>query len=305
MPTIYKDQYYTLDPANPPGFGDAVTFTREEVVDFNDNGLIRPGDGDTFNGFEVTAVWQNDTVTINVPGVGNVTYVGATYYLDGGQPSVFTPTDGQVLQNGTFVTSGFVTSSTQQTVGGFGPTCFTPGTMIETDNGPRPVEDLSEGDLIETLDDGIRPVRAILRGAFRAVGDLAPIRFATGAVGNDAPLMVSPQHRMLISGWRAELLFGENEVLVAAKHMVNGDTITRVPGGLVTYIHLLFDQHQIVFGQGVPSESYFPGHAQDHADDPVLGQLLDLFPNVDRQGALAWQTSRPVLRRAEAELLAA
>ena len=127
--------------------------------------------------------------------------------------------------------------------------------MIDTISGARAIETLNVGDLIETLDDGAQPIRLIVRDTFRAVGDLAPIRFATGAIGNDAPLLVSPQHRMLISGWQAELFYGQEEVLVAAKHLVNDTSITRQEGGMIDYIHLLFDTHQIVFGAGVPSES--------------------------------------------------
>ncbi len=59
-----------------------------------------------------------------------------------------------------------------------------------------------------TVDDGPQPIKMIVGDSFRAVGDFAPIRFAKGAIGNDAPLVVSPQHRMLIMGWQAELYFG-------------------------------------------------------------------------------------------------
>ena len=155
----------------------------------------------------ITQVWQDDTLTINVPGVGNVTYTGVTFYLASGL-AVFTPTDGQVLQNGTFVSSTFVNTATQTPLTDFGPTCFTRGTWIETPTGPRLIEELQQGDLVMTVDDGPQPIKMIVGDSFRAVGDFAPIRFAKGAIGNDAPLVVSPQHRMLIMGWQAELYFG-------------------------------------------------------------------------------------------------
>lgn len=304
MPTTYKDQFFTVDPGSPPPGGTALNFFRQQFTDQDDDGNIETGTGDTFNGVTITRVWQNDTLTINVPGVGNVTYTGVTFYLASG-PAVFTPTDGQVLQNGTFVSSTFVTTPTQTPVGAFGPTCFTPGTWIDTVAGPRLIENLCEGDLVMTLDQGPQPVRRILDDRFRAVGDFAPIRFAPGAIGNDAALVVSPQHRMLITGWQAELFFGQEEVLVAAKHLVNGDTISRVDGGQVRYIHLLFDTHQIVFGQGVPSESLFPGHALEAADGAARDELLTLFPALADEAAADWQAARPVLGRYEATLLAA
>ncbi|GAA6175131.1 Hint domain-containing protein [Sulfitobacter pacificus] len=304
MPTAYEDQFFTVDPGAPPASGTPLTFQRVEFIDEDDDGNIETGTGDTFNGVTVTQVWEGDTLTVNVPGVGNVTYEGVTFYLSSGSP-VFTPTDGQVLQNGTFVSSTFVTTPTQTAVGDFGPTCFTPGTWIDTPAGPRLIEDLQVGDLVSTLDEGAQPIQMIVDDTFRAVSHIAPIRFAAGALGNDVPLLVSPQHRMLITGWRAELYFGQDEVLVAAKHLVNGDTIRQVQGGSVRYIHLLFDTHQIVFGQGIPSESYFPGHARATSDDAVAAETLGLFPQLAPAESDDWQTVRPVLKRGEAALLAA
>lgn len=304
MPTAYEDQFFTVDPGAPPAAGTPLTFQRVEFIDEDDDGNIETGSGDTFNGVTVTQVWPGDTLTVNVPGVGDVTYTGVTFYLSSGTP-VFTPTDGQVLQDGTFVSSTFVTTATQTPVNDLGPTCFTPGTWMDTPTGPRLIEDLQEGDLVSTLDDGDQEIRMIVDDRFRAVGNCAPIHFAPGAIGNKAPLIVSPQHRMLITGWHAELYFGQNEVLVAAKHLVNDNTIRQVSGGSVRYIHLLFETHQIVFGQGVPSESYFPGHAQNASDDAVENETRQLFPKLADLKEEAMQTVRPVLKRAEAALLAA
>lgn len=304
MPTAYEDQFFTVDPGAPPASGTALAFQRVEYIDEDDDGNIETGAGDTFDGVTITQVWPGDTLTVNVPGVGNVTYTGVTFYLSSGPP-VFTPTDGQVLQDGTFVSSTFVTTATQTPVNDFGPTCFTPGTRINTPSGPRLIEELQVGDLVTTLDDGPQAIRMIVDDSFRAVGDCAPILFAKGAIGNDAPLLVSPQHRMLITGWRAELYFGQEEVLAAAKHLVDGDTVRQVSGGTVRYIHLLFEAHQIVFAQGVPSESFFPGHAQDASDDDVKMEVQRLFPQLAFFETENLQTVRPVLRRVEAVLLAA
>lgn len=303
MPTAYEDQFFTVDPGAPPPVGTALSFQRLEFVDVDDDGNIETGTGDTFNGVTITQVWQNDTLTVNVPGVGNVTYTGVTFYLSSGS-AVFTPTDGQVLQDGTFVSSTFVTTATQTPVNDFGPTCFTPGTRIDTPNGQRLIEDLQVGDLVMTLDDGPQAIRMILDDRFHAVRNCAPIHFAKGAIGNDAPLVVSPQHRMLLRGPQAELYFGQEEVLAAAKHLVNGDTIRQVFGGDVRYIHLLFETHQIVFAQGVPSESYFPGHARNASDSAVETEALWLFPQLANLEIKVCQTARTVLKQFEAELMA-
>lgn len=304
MPASYQDQFFTVDPGAAPPVGTPLTFQLVTFTDQNDDGLIRNNSGDTFNGTAITDVWVGDTLTIRLPDNSTVTYTGVTFYLASGAP-VFTPTDGQVLQNGTFVSSTFVTNSTQTPVGSFGPTCFTPGTMIRTPGGLRAIETLEIGDQVETLDHGAQPIRQILADRFRAAGDVAPIRFALGAIGNTAPLLVSPQHRILVSGWRAELFFGQDEVLVAAKHLVNGDTVRQVQGGMVTYVHLVFDRHQIIFGQGIPSESCLPAYAMNAAGTAAQAELLALFPDQIAGPADDGRAVRRVLRRAEAQMIAA
>jgi len=304
MPTTYKDQFYTIDPGVPPAGGTAVTFQRSSFVDNDDDGLIRPNTGDTFEGNLITSVWQGDTLTIQVPGVGNITYTGVTYYIQG-QPAVFTPTDGQVLQDGTFVSSTFVTNSTQTPVGNFGPTCFTPSTWIETATGPRLIETLAVGDWVTTLDDGSQQIRAIARQTAKAIGVFAPVRFEAGAIGNDTPLVISQQHRVLISDWRAEFFFGLEEVLVAAKHLVNGTSIRLTEGGMVEYIHLVFDSHHIIFAQGVPSESYYPAHAAGKGDAALRAEMKTLYPDLTEQPDVTWPMVRPVIRQNEAQMLAA
>lgn len=304
MPTTYTDQFFVIDPGNPPAFGTALNWASYDYIDNDDNGFIQPNVGDTFDGVEVTSVWYDDTITMNVPGVGNVTITGVTFYL-AGQPAVFTPTDGSVLQNGTFVSSTFVTTSTQIDVGDFGPVCFTRGTMIETAIGPRRIEGLRVGDMVVTADNGLQPILWIGRQKVPATGRYAPIRFLKGAIGNSDVLEVSPEHRILVTGWQAELLFGADEVLVAAKHLVNGDTIYARKSASVEYIHLLFSQHEIIVAEGVESESYLPGHAMTRADGDVQAEVLAMFPEIDSVAAQHWTPARPVLKQHEAMLLSA
>lgn len=159
--------------------------------------------------------------------------------------------------------------------------CFTTGTMIETDRGPRAIETLAPGDRILTRDDGYQPLRWIGFRKVRAKGDLAPVRFAPGAMGNDRALEVSPLHRMLVSDWRVELMTGEAEALVPARDLVNGRDISRRRGGWVTYVHMLFDRHQIVFAEGAPSESLHPGScALDALEQAARAEVIALFPDL-------------------------
>ena len=185
------------------------------------------------------------------------------------------------------------------------PVCFTRGTLIKTQSGERPVEELSAGDMVLTMDHGYQPIRWIGSSKRPATGDMAPILIRKGALGNARDLRVSPQHRMLLSGWQAEVLFGESEVLATAKSLVNDHSILREEGGEVEYFHMLFDTHEIVYAEGAPSESFHPGAEGWKAlDAPTRNEILELFPqlangNFDSYGPSA----RPSLKHKEGYLL--
>jgi len=139
-----------------------------------------------------------------------------------------------------------------------------------------------------------------------ALGKLAPIRIKEGTLGNSRDLCVSPQHRMLFTGYRAELLFGESEVLVPAVHLQDGHAITREEGGTVTYVHLMFDKHEVVFSEGVLSESFHPGHVGlDAILDPAREELFRIFPDLRADLNAYGPTSRLCLRKHEAKALRA
>lgn len=163
--------------------------------------------------------------------------------------------------------------------------CFTRGTLIGTTRGARPVETLRRGDLVHTRDTGPQPIRWIGSRRVPGAGAMAPVRIAEGALGNSRALMVSQQHRVLLGGWRAELLFGQPEVLVAAKHLVDGDRIHIQRQNEVEYWHFLFDRHQIVIAEGIPTESFYPGNKTVSAlDRAARDELLTLFPELRRHG---------------------
>jgi hypothetical protein len=165
--------------------------------------------------------------------------------------------------------------------------CFTRGTMIATPSGEVAIEDLSEGDLVLTRDRGAQPLRWIGSQTVAATGELAPVMIRKGALGNDRDLRVSPLHRMLLTDWRAELMFGQAEVLAAAKHLINGDTIYVDEGGEVEYFHMLFDSHEIVTANGAASESFHPGEqGMSWIEEEVREEIFTIFPNlrVDLEG---------------------
>ena len=159
--------------------------------------------------------------------------------------------------------------------------CFAKGTWITTPSGQVPIEKLAAGDMVVTMDHGPQPIRWISSSKRHAIGDMAPILIRKGALGNTRDLRVSPQHRMLLSGWQAEVLFGESEVLATAKSLVNDHSILREEGGEVEYFHMLFDTHEIVYAEGAPSESFHSGAEGWKAlDMPIRNEILELFPQL-------------------------
>ena len=183
--------------------------------------------------------------------------------------------------------------------------CFTPGTRIATPQGARDVADLRPGDMVLTRDHGLQPIRWIQSRTVPAMDKFAPIRIRPGvATGQERDLLVSPQHQMLFEGYRAELLFGESEVLVAAKHLVDGNLVTQDEGGEVTYIHMMFDQHELIYAEGAITESFHPGDVSLTAiTDPAREELFALFPELRSNLGGYGSTARRCLRKHEAILL--
>jgi Hint domain len=294
MPQSFTDQFYLFDPANPPPAGTAVSFSNLVLTDQNDDNDFDRFNNDTVNGSDIIASYRGDTVTINVAGVGNVTYTGVTFYLANGQ-RVFTPNDGQVLQNGTFVSATFVTTQGSLLVSQLGPPCFTPGTLIRVPAGLVAVESLRPGDVVDTMDHGPQVLRWVGQRGVNGLGDFAPVAIAAGALGNARDMLVSPEHRMLVSGWFAELHFGETDVLVAARHLIGLPGIARQPMPQVTYIHLLFDRHEIIFAEDAPTESFHPGSWMLEYDRALRAEVMAIFPELADRPAAAGL--RPVCGR--------
>ncbi|MBV7378684.1 Hint domain-containing protein [Maritimibacter dapengensis] len=193
--------------------------------------------------------------------------------------------------------------------------CFTPGTRIRTETGDVAVEDIREGDRVQTKDNGLQDVRWIgqkrVTGArLFAMPELRPIRLMAHALGEGRPdgsLLVSPAHRMLVKGERALALFGETEVLVAARDLVDDRHVTRDRSVCeVTYIHLLLDHHEVVFANGLETESFLPEDeaiaAIEHSQrERLLMEVPGLAAGQDVYGAPA----RRILTKAEAAILGA
>ena len=188
--------------------------------------------------------------------------------------------------------------------------CFASGTLIDTPQGPRAVESLKPGDMVLTRDHGYQPLvwtgaRSLDGADLAACPAVQPVRIAAGSLGAGLPqrdLMVSPRHRMLVTGARAELMFGAREVLVTAADLVGQPGITQEAAASVTYVHVMCARHEILRAEGAWSESFQPAAAVLPSLDPrTREELLTLFPELAT--ATPFPAARPTLNRAEAQAL--
>ncbi|MEM6588273.1 MAG: Hint domain-containing protein [Pseudomonadota bacterium] len=190
--------------------------------------------------------------------------------------------------------------------------CFTPGTRVTTPEGSKPVEQLKLGDSVLTLDNGFRPIAWINHVGLNARDlrrdpTLRPVRVRAHAFGHNQPdrdMLLSPQHRVLLRGWRTELLFGTQEGLAAVVHLLDDRAVTRAMDvEEVTYIHFMFDRHEVVSADGLWAESFLPGPRTMRAlEAGPREELLKLFPDLGRGDVPEMTSARPILKKWEAAL---
>jgi hypothetical protein len=189
--------------------------------------------------------------------------------------------------------------------------CFTPGTLISTERGEVVVEDLRVGDRVVTRDNGLQTLRWV--GSKRlSLADLIvnpalrPVEIGAGALGHGLPtraMTVSPQHRMVIEGARAEMLFGEPEVLVAATHLTSLPGVEVKLSAAVRYVHVMFDRHEIICANGAWTESFQPAQRMlDGMDRAQADEVLALFPELAGQ-EFDFPAARLSLKAHEARVL--
>ncbi|MFY0616861.1 Hint domain-containing protein [Shimia sp.] len=133
---------------------------------------------------------------------------------------------------------------------------FTGGTRITMATGEqKKVEDLEVGDRVLTRDDGPQQVRWIGHSVQRASGEFAPIVISAGTLNNTGDLRVSPDHRLFVYQRQDHIGVGRSELLIKARHLVNGATVYASEGGFVDYYQIMFDSHQIIFAEGISAET--------------------------------------------------
>ena len=196
-----------------------------------------------------------------------------------------------------------------------GIACFTPGTQVATPSGPRAIERLQPGDMVLTRDRGYQPIRWVGVKSFgthdlQANAALQPILIRKDAFGMGLPerdMKVSRQHCLLQGGSRAELYFGEDEVFVRALHMAGQPGIVEAVVQEVTYLHLMFDHHEVILADGIWSESFQPaGRNIGGLDDAARDELFAVFADApELANPEAYVSARLTLKAHEARLLLA
>ena len=262
--------------------------------------LLTDPDGGGANNYEAYAL--TNTVTGQV----------IDFYDIGGGTQTITAQDGQaagaVSENVPVLVGPNQTTTTLQwnqpnpdtlSYGSIGPgdtglACFVKGTRVDTPYGARPIETLRVGDLVLTHDHGPRPVRWIGQRCVDGTDRHAPVLIRKGAMGVTRNLKVSPQHRVLLTGWKAEMLFGEAEILVPAASLLDGRKVVRKPVPQVTYVHMLFDMHELVQTHGLVSESLLPtGYSLSAWSAGTQSEILSLVPRLAGMQA-GWPPARPI-----------
>lgn len=191
--------------------------------------------------------------------------------------------------------------------------CFTPGTLIATPKGEVPVENLVEGDKVITRDNGIQQIRwvgarALTWADFTVNPHLKPVLVKRGSLGNDLPeqdMLVSPNHRLLVANERTALYFDEHEVLVAAKHLVGAAGVAAIDAIGTTYLHFMFDRHEVVLSNGAWTESFQPGdYTLKGMGNAQRNEIFEIFPELKTDAGLeGYHAARRTLKRHEASLL--
>ncbi|MDU8912956.1 Hint domain-containing protein [Aestuariicoccus sp. MJ-SS9] len=229
--------------------------------------------------------------TLDLGGVADRTTLNVTSNVDGEQSGTIQMFDGTLVSF----------SNIDNII------CFTPGTAILTEQGYRPIETLKAGERVITRDNGPRPIRWIGTSTVNGRGRFAPIAVNTKVMdGARRPLLVSPQHRILFTGYKAQLLFGESEVVVAAKYLVDGRDVRVVEQDRVTYVHLMLDQHEVIFAEEAATESFFAGETGIAAiTDESREEMFSIFPELRWNAGAYGMTARTCLRKHEARMLLA
>ncbi len=179
---------------------------------------------------------------------------------------------------------------------------FSRGTHITMASGAQvQIENLNIGDRVLTRDAGPQDIRWIGHSTVRATGDFAPILVRAGVLNNENDLLVSPDHRLFVYQRTDQIGVGQSEILVKARHLVNGDSVTVQEGGFVDYFQILFDRHHIIYAEGIAAESMLVDSRTRSALPPeLIRKLRTLLPEHGRRSDHGLDVQKALLDRPDA-----
>ena len=174
--------------------------------------------------------------------------------------------------------------------------CFCEGTLIETKDGPKAVEQLTCKDKVATLHGHFMSIKAVCNRSIACSElldnpNLRPVVVSQGALGRGLPkrnLRVSKQHRFLVSSPICRRMFGTDATLVSAIQL------TQLPGIFIDtktndlrYFHILLQNHEIIFAEGAPTESLHLGKGTLKAlPQETVKEITSIFPDLLDSGFL-------------------
>lgn len=179
---------------------------------------------------------------------------------------------------------------------------FSRGTRIALATGAQvAIEDLQPGDRVLTRDDGAQAVRWIGQTTVRASGAFAPVVIRAGTLNNAGDLVVSQDHRLFVYQRSDRIGAGQPELMVKARHLVNGDTVFLREGGFIDYFQLLFDRHHIVYAEGIAAESMLVDpRTRPALPAELLERLETILPGHDRGDGHGIDVQKALLDRPDA-----
>ena len=250
----------------------------DTITDFNtgNSGTLNDGDSTNNDFIDLSGFYDSifelhaDQADDGVLNQSNTTGPDAVDYSDNDQ---FVSSEGITF-------SGASADNTSFTIENTGVVCFTTGTAIRTPRGDVLIDDLKLSDLVTTMDNGPQPIRWIGTTSLGAKDlfdnpKIRPVLIPRGVLGVQRNLLVSPQHGMMIG----------TDHLARATHLAKTTPGIRIANDKkkVTYVHLMFEQHQIIFAENVPSESFYPGPmALEMMDATARNEVFAMLPGLTK-----------------------
>lgn len=229
----------------------------DTISDFNTGNTGTLGDGDSTNNdaIDLSGFYDNLSELYSDQADDGILNQSNTTDIKGRAVDY---SDNDNFGDGSLMFTGASADNSSFTQENTGVVCFASGTAIRTPTGDVLIENLRLGDLVTTMDNGPQKIRWISRRNYtqsqmQTHPNLLPVFIQKGVLGAERDLLVSQQHGIMIGR--------HEEYFTRAKHLVPVTTGIRIAHGrrYMSYIHLMFDAHQVIFAENVASESFYPG----------------------------------------------